>query len=419
MGNNTSNHHKNNLNSIGLQIVKATIISCITSSFLTANSCSGGACGVTIPHIPTDIQNNTQLKPFNASNKQQIKEGYNAWALIDNGGDNAIGENRFMAGTDVHSLYKDGDKLSLFGLITSESLINGKVSYAYPILSNSFLVEGSYSHTNYTLDIAFPGATGIGTTNAVEGKIIYPAIRSNAKNLNLAISFNNNNINDEITNEGVVTNSGKSSYEANAYIDLETKNYPLFTLPTSHKFYLGISAGYLSFDNKDNEKLDQLTYKTKGSYTKINLEYKNTLLLSEKTSIESNFRSQYALNNKNLDDSESFTIGGINGVKTYEESSVYSSNGIFASIEAKYKLPRLGGLNNSVGTFYDYGKIWESDSIFSSSEDISVQDAGIGFYTHYKTFFSKAQVAFELGNSDISTKDDKNYRVILQAGFVF
>ena len=409
------NHHNNSLHNRGIQIVKVTIISCITSSFLTANSCSGGACGVTIPNIPNDIQ----MKPFNASNTQEIKESYNAWALVDNGGDTAIGENRFMAGTDIYSLYKDGDTLSLFGLITDESLINGKISYAYPILSKRFLIEGSYSQTNYILDIAFPDATGIGTMNTLEGKIIYPAIRSNTKKLNLAISFNNNNINDEITNESVVTNSGKSSYEASAYIDLEAENYPLFTLPTSHKFYLGISAGYLSFDNKDNERLDELTYKTKGSYTKVNLEYKNIITLSEKTSLESNFRSQYALNNKNLDDSESFTIGGINGVKTYEQNSVYSSNGIFASIEAKYKLPALGALNNSVGTFYDYGKIWESDSIFSTSEDISVQDIGIGFYTHYKAFFSKAQVAFELGDSDIATKDDENYRVILQAGFIF
>ncbi|MCD6211603.1 MAG: ShlB/FhaC/HecB family hemolysin secretion/activation protein, partial [Sulfurovum sp.] len=114
-----------------------------------------------------------------------------------------------------------------------------------------------------------------------------------------------------------------------------------------------------------------------------------------------------------------FTIGGTNGVKIYEESSVYSSNGFFANIEAKYKLPELNGINNSIGAFYDYGQIWESESIIPSTENISVQDTGVGIYTNYKKFFSIVQMALELGDSEISTKDDENYRVILQAGFVF
>ena len=417
-------HNSLTSHNIGLSInsthmFRTAIVAFSTSSYLIASSCSGGACGVTIPHMPSDIENSSQLKPFNASNKKQIKEGFNGWILVDNGGDNAIGENRLMSGVDFNSLYKDGDKLSLFGLITNENVNSGKLSYAYPLSWDNFVAEGSYSHSNYTLEVPFPGAEGIGTINSVEGKVIYRGIHSQKTNLDFSLSLNTNNINDEITNDSVVTNSAKNSYEATAYMDFDIKNYPLFNLDTNHKFYIGLSTGYLSFDNKDDEKLDQLTFKTKGSYTKINIEYKNTISLSESTSLESNFRSQYAFNDKNLDDSESFTIGGINGVKTYEESSVYSSNGVFASIEAKYKLPQLSGINNSIGTFYDYGQIWESESIFASTEDISVQDIGVGIYTSYKKFFSKAQIAFELGNSEISTKDDENYRVILQAGFVF
>ena len=76
------------------QILKATII-ILTSDFLMAGSCSNGACGVTIPLIPMDIQNNTQLKPFNASNKQ-VNKDYRVWGLVDNAGDDATGENRFM-----------------------------------------------------------------------------------------------------------------------------------------------------------------------------------------------------------------------------------------------------------------------------------------------------------------------------------
>jgi len=392
-------------------ILKSIMAIVVTSNILFAGGpCSGGACTVTAPHIPDDIQNSKKIKPFNLSGVKEIENDYSGWALIDNGGDNAVGENRFMAGTDIHSLFSNHDKLSLFGLITDESLISGKVSYAHPLPWNSLMLEASYIQSNYNLEVPFPGATGIGTIRSIEGKIIYPAIASDESNLDFSLSLKNNNINEEITNNSDITNSGKASYSATARMDFNTKN---------NKFYIGVTTGYLSFDNINDEKIDALTFNTKGSYTKINIKYKNTIPLSKNTTIESNFRTQYAFNNKNLDDSESFTIGGINGVKIYEEGSVYSSNGFFANIEAKYKLPDINGINNSIGAFYDYGQIWESEDIIASNEDISVQDTGIGIYTHYKKFFSKVQAAFKIKDSLTPVKDDKDYRVIFQTGFSF
>jgi len=207
------------------QIFKTTIIIVLTSNFLIASSCSNGFCGVVIPHIPTDIENNTQLKPFNFSNKEQIEEGYNGWILVDNGGDSTIGENRFMSGVDINSLFENGDKLSLFGLISSENLKSGKLSYAYPLSWNNLIAEASYIHTNYTLAVPFPGATGIGTISSIEGKIIYPIINSKEEKINFYLSFNNNNIDNEITNNSFVTNSEKDSYSARALIDYKSTNH--------------------------------------------------------------------------------------------------------------------------------------------------------------------------------------------------
>jgi len=400
------------------QILKTTII-ILTTDFLIAGSCSGGICGVTIPHIPTDIQNNTQLKPFNLSNGKQTNEGYNAWGLIDNAGDNATGENRLMSGIDINSLFGTGDKLSLFGLITSEDLLSGKLSYAYTLPWNDLIVEASYINTNYTLEEPFPGATGIGTMSTIEGKITYPLINSEKEKLNFSLFFNTNNIEEEITSDFYITNNEKKSYTATANIDFEIKNYQLIDLDTDHKLSLGITTGNLSFDDIFHEEIDKLGPNTQGSYTKINIDYINSISLSSNISLDSNFKAQYALNNKNLDDSESFTIGGMNGVKIYEEGSVYDSNGLFASIEGKYKLPEFKGVKNTIGSFYDYGQIWDSDSLADSDNKITVKDAGIGIYTNYKKFFSKVQAAFELGDSIIPTKDDEDYRVLFQAGMVF
>lgn len=400
------------------QMLKITII-ILTTDFLIANSCSNGFCGVTVPHIPADIQNNTQLKPFNASNKKIINDTYTAWGLVDNGGDDTTGENRFMFGLDINSLLATNDRLSLFGLVTSENLKSGKVSYAYTLPWNKIIVQTSYINSNYTLKEPIPGATGVGTTHSIEGKIIYPFIDSYKEKLNFSLSFNNNNIGEEIDNTFNIVDNEKKSYSATALIVFETKNYALSNLDTNHKFSLGVTSGYLSFDNEFNEQVDKLGANVQGSYTKINLDYKNISSFSQNISVESNFRSQYAFNDKNLDDSETITMGGMNGVKIYEEGSIYDSNGFFANIEGKYKLPEFKGIKNTIGTFYDIGQIWESDSLNNTNETITVQDAGVGIYTNYKNFFSKVQAAFEVGNSKAFTKDEKNYRVLFQTGFLF
>ena len=407
------------------RIVKTTTIIAFASNYLIAGSCSGGVCGGAVtPHIPSDIQENTNLKPFKLSGETQIEDEYKGWILADNAGDTDIGENRLMSGIDINSLLADGDKLFLFGLIASENLYgehlkSGKFSYAYPLPWKDLLVEASYIQSNYGLTELLPGSTGIGTIRSVEGKITYPFIHSAEESLKFSLYFTGSNIDEEITNDFFVTDNAKKSYSATARIDFESKKYPVFDLDTNHKLSLGLKSGDLAFDNPYNEKLDKLTYNTQGTWTKINIEYKNTLSLTHDASLHSSLRGQYALNDKNLDDSESITIGGINGVKVYEESSTYDSNGFVIDIEGKYKLPEFNSINNNIGVFYDYGHVWASDPIVPNDETIAVQDAGLGLYTRYKKFFSKIQAAYKLGGSEIPTKEDKDYRVIFQAGMAF
>jgi hemolysin activation/secretion protein len=400
---------------MNLQGIKA-LIWVVVSDLVVAGACSGGFCGATLPVIPTDLQKNTQLKTFKAAGKNTENKGYHIWGLVDNAGDDATGEYRLMSGADINTLFSDNDTLSLFGVVSSESLKSGKVTYAYTLPWKGIVVEASYINTHYTLVAPFPGSKGVGTVNAAEGKILYPLTHLENKTSDFFLSVRNNNIDEEITTDFFVTNDKKKSYSATLGFDYEIKKYQMADLNTDHKLFVGITTGHLSFDDPFKENLDRKGANTQGSYTKLNINYSNALNFTKNVSLESNFRSQYAFNNKNLDDSESFIIGGINGVKIYEEGAAYDSNGIFANIESKYKLPALGALKNTMGIFYDYGWIWASDSI---NDDIRVQDAGIGIYTSYKKFFSRIQAAFKTKDSVIVTKDDKNYRILFQSGFSF
>jgi len=400
-------------------IIKSILI-VLTSDFLIAGSCANGFCGISLPHIPTEMQDNTQIKPFNASykNKETTRRKYHIWGLIDNGGDNITGKNRLMSGANIYSLLDSSDTLSLFGLATNENLTSGKISYAYTLPWYQLILELSYINSNYSLGEPIPGATGLGKTQTIEGKITYPFVDTEKEKINFSLSFSNNNIKEKINDNFTTSRNKRNAYLATAAINFESQNYALFYQNTKHKLSLGITTGKLKFDNVFNEKIDKLGANTQGTYTKINIDYKSIISFSNTLSLEANFKSQYALNNKNLDDSESFTIGGMNGVKLFEEGSAYDSNGFLFNIEGKYVLPEVNSFKNSLGIFYDYGKVWESNSLVSN-ERIAVKDAGVGLYSKYKKFFSKIQLAYKIQDSKIPTKDDKNYRALFQMGLVF
>jgi len=398
------------------QILKSALI-VISSDFLIAGSCANGFCGISLPHIPTQMQDNTQLKPFSASYKD-VSRKYNIWGLIDNGGDNITGKYRLMSGANIHALLDPSDKLSFFGLTTNEKLTSGKITYSYTLPWEQLILEASYVNSNYSLGEPIPGATGLGKTQTIEGKITYPFMQEEKEKINFSLSFTGNKIKEKINDNFTTSRNKRNAYAATASANYESQGFILLEHDTKHKLSLGITTGKLSFDNVFNKQIDKLGANTQGSYTKINIDYKGTISFSDTISLDSNFKSQYALNHKNLDDSESFTIGGMNGVKLFEEGSAYDSNGFLFNLEGKYVLPEIDNFKNSLGIFYDYGKVWESHSLVPT-ERIVAKDAGLGLYTKYKKFFSKVQVAYKLQDSKINTKDNKNYRALFQMGLVF
>ena len=59
------------------QILKVATLIALASNIAIAGSCSGGACTASVtPYIPSDIQENANLKPFNLSGEKEVKEDY-------------------------------------------------------------------------------------------------------------------------------------------------------------------------------------------------------------------------------------------------------------------------------------------------------------------------------------------------------
>lgn len=341
---------------------------------------------------------------------------YNGYVVVDNTGSKYTGKNRLMAGVDFNSPFNIGDKISLSGLVSNGAdLKNGRVAYSLPLASNGLKGEISYSQTNYSLVKDYEALDALGTSKTLDATITYPIKRTRLENLNLSLNIANKDLKDEVRSTSVITE--KDTQSLNLGLDYD-KNYLAFGKNTQSQINLNLTYGRLNFDNTSDKISDEAGADTNGNYSKVNIELSNTIALTNKLTFDSSLKMQYALGNKNLDGSEDFSIGGSNGVKLYPNGELSAENGYLLNLEAKYRLPNLSKLSNTVGIFYDRGKAFMSDNKIDF-EAKSLQDVGIGYYASYDSFFGKLQVAWNTNSDDITSEENRNSRILFQGGLSF
>lgn len=346
--------------------------------------------------------------------ESNLIDGY---VVADNTGSKYTGKNRLMAGVNVNSPFKIGDKLSLSGLVSNGAdLKNGRIAYSLPLASNGLRGEMSYSQTNYSLVNlgTTPDDVYTGDSKTYEAKLTYPIIRTRLENLYGSLVIAKKDLKDERLTEDDLKDT-KSLNLGLAY----DKNYLAYGKNTQSQINLNLTYGKLNFDNVADKISDEAGADTNGNYSKVNLELSNTIALTNKFTFDSSLKMQYALGNKNLDGSEDFSIGGSNGVKLYPDGELSAENGYLLNLEAKYRLPNLNKLSNTVGVFYDRGRAFMTDNSQGTFEAKSLQDVGVGYYASYDNFFGKLQVAWNANSKDVTSEENRNSRVLFQAGMSF
>jgi len=175
--------------------------------------------------------------------------------------------------------------------------------------------------------------------------------------------------------------------------------------------------GKLNFANKEDEIADKNSVDTQGTFSKINLDLQQNFLLSNTIRWENSIKTQYALNNKNLDGSEDLSIGGIAGVKYYPNGEQSAENGYVFTTEVFYSLPNFKALNSTISVFYDVGRSYMADDITTDTSK-TLQDFGIGYYGTYKEFFINSHLAHNIAHDASSEKRDNNM-FLAQLGWIF
>jgi hemolysin activation/secretion protein len=344
---------------------------------------------------------------------------FNGYVIADNYGSKYTSVYRTMAGASLNNPFKIGDQLSISGLVgANTNLTNYRTAYSFPILPNGLRGEVAYSNTNYELEKKYVSNQKIkGDSQNIEFNLTYPIIRTRAENLTSKLSFVTKDMQDK--NDGVQTNK-KSIDVVNLGLDY-TKNALLGSFDTQYNANFTLSHGRLDIKDAAAKTTDLAGADTNGTYNKAVLILANKTAFTRELSLESSLTYQQALGNKNLDGSEDLSIGGSTGVRVYPDSEESGENGYVLRVEGFYKLPTFQSLDHKVSLFADTAKVKQENNI-DGTKSRQLSDVGLGYYANYKDFFSKAQLARIVGNSDVQSEaNGKNYQTkfLIQAGMVF
>lgn len=346
----------------------------------------------------------------------EATDPYGASIITDNYGSKYTGRYKINAGVSANSPLGYGDKFGMNILVsTTTDLKNGKVFYNFPLMDNGLRSEISASRTTYSLAEDYKALDALGNSNALDTSLIYPIIKTKQETFDVSIGYSHKNMKDEVRSIGMVTH--KEADVTNLTLSYMRSN-TLFGLNSTTNANIVVTRGNVSINDADALSIDQAGAKTNGDYSKVSGSIDKSLEFNSQYSLTTTLRFQKALDHKNLDGSEDFSLGGSSGVRAFPDGEYSAENGYLIGTEFFYNLPKYEGFSHKVSIFADTGYA-KMENPISGSEGRQLSDVGLGYQANFKQFFTKAQVAHVIGGQKSETEDKESTRFLLQLGWVY
>jgi len=271
----------------------------------------------------------------------------------DNAGTSSTGQQRSNVAFDLNSPFMLGDQLKTSILGSGPELVMGSVSYSAPIGVEGLRVNLGYSETQYALAGAFQALGASGKAKTSTAGFTLPVLHSATQNVSIAGGYKYS----DLTDERSAVNSNFDSRSGGG-MTYGSVSYTSGTLDMDAVSSAADSAG------------------TKGSWDKLTFDIVDIESLSAHTSIYGHFSGQQAF--KNLDSSESISIGGPQGVRAYASGEASGDSGAIIQLEARYD---YAGTQQFV--FYDAAtvstRVNPSPLAGNNTRDLSGAGVGVRF----------------------------------------
>lgn len=319
---------------------------------------------------------------------------------IDNYGNRYTGRVRTSADLFVNSPFTFGDQLRVSGIVTEEDLFFGSVNYSLPIGGSGLRANIGYAHTYYELGKEFSNLDANGTAQITNAGLSYPLIRSQSKNVTITGNFVFKNLEDDIDFANL--SFDKSSYSLPLAVNFDARD----NFVGGGLTYGSASWTHGTLDLDSTLKAGDVAANTDGSFNKYNFDLARIQNLPASFTVLARISAQRA--SKNLDSSEKFGLGGINGVRAFPSGEGFGDEGELVRMELRY------AINNVLPyVFYDAGSVRLNQDRFgglsASANRRSIAGAGVGVKYENVRWVADATLAWRtVGGEPVSDTNDEH-----------
>ncbi|MDV2080580.1 ShlB/FhaC/HecB family hemolysin secretion/activation protein [Marinobacter xestospongiae] len=318
----------------------------------------------------------------------------------DNHGNRFSGAYRGHVGATARGLLTVGDELRVTALYSSEQTWLGNLDYSRPIGSSGLRADLGYAHTDYSLGKGFDGYTG--TAHVYTTGLSYPLMRRQTQNLSLSARYRYKDLDDTI--DFADYRKATESHSLPLVLRFDSRD----ALGQGGLTYgsLGLTPGVL------DQSLSGQTGADYG-FTKINLDLARLQTLGYGVQAYGRVSGQWA-DRKHLDGSESFQLGGPNGVRAYPNGEGSDSRGWLAQLELRYHT----GFGLAPYLFYDQGRTPNGGA--DEGDARSLAGAGLGLRYRRHSLNLDLSSAWPLDGGDAQSDDrQRDPRLWASLGYQF
>lgn len=280
---------------------------------------------------------------------QPLVSGY---VLLDNTNGRQTGREKFTATLAFASPTGFGDNLTATGL-HSEGTDFVRLSYKLPVGSSGLQVgvNGSAMHYRVTSP-EFAESKLSGQSQNVGLQAQYPLMRNKTSKLNLSLELDQKYFKNKGDEEGeVVTTSDYKLQVAALSLSGDLTDGWLAGAQNNASLNLGVGRVDMDGSRQQHAESDRLGANTQGGYVRLRWNLSRNQFLTDSISLNLSGSGQFA--NNNLDPSERFYLGGVNGVRAYPTSEGAGANGVLWVAELFKYFPN----NFSLSAFVDHGRV--------------------------------------------------------------
>jgi hemolysin activation/secretion protein len=288
----------------------------------------------------------------------------------DNYGNRYTGQYRAGGTLNINSPLGIGDLVTLGVLTSGQDLQYGRIAYQAPIGGDGLRMGVAFFDVHYKLGKEFKSIGAHGDARSGSLFIVYSFIRSVSGNLTGTATWEEKSLDDYI--DSIASTTGKRVHIGNLGL---SGNYRDELLGGGvNGFDLSLALAKLDINSAAALATDKQSAHTAGNYARLSYSATRLQSIAEDTFLSVALSGQWA--SKNLDSSEKFLLGGIDGVRAYPQGEGVGDEGYLLRLELRHDfLPGLQAI-----AFYDMGSVTINKMPFTFPATANTRDlAGAGF----------------------------------------